>query len=77
MSHARQLHRHRLPGLAALASPGGRAARSTGKVVFFARHVDVMDAAEEAFVRQGVRFSSLMHLTNVGNNFLLDNKICR
>jgi superfamily II DNA or RNA helicase len=34
-------------------------ARSTGKVVFFAKHVAVMDAAEEAFARQGVRFSSI------------------
>ena len=34
-------------------------ARSTGKVVFFAKHVDVMDAAEESFARQGVRFSSI------------------
>ena len=34
-------------------------ARSTGKVVFFAKHVDVMDAAQEAFARQGVRFSSI------------------
>ncbi|SFK77354.1 Helicase conserved C-terminal domain-containing protein [Geodermatophilus ruber] len=34
-------------------------ARSAGKVVFFAKHVDVMDAAEEAFARQGVRFSSI------------------
>jgi superfamily II DNA or RNA helicase len=34
-------------------------ARSTGKVVFFAKHVDVMDAAEEALARQGVRFSSI------------------
>jgi hypothetical protein len=34
-------------------------ARSTGKVVFFAKHVDVMDAAEETFTRQGVRFSSI------------------
>ncbi|WP_448628644.1 DEAD/DEAH box helicase [Geodermatophilus sp. URMC 64] len=34
-------------------------ARSAGKVVFFAKHVDVMDAAEEAFTRQGVRFSSI------------------
>jgi superfamily II DNA or RNA helicase len=34
-------------------------ARSTGKVVFFAKHVDVMDAAEEAFTRQGVRFTSI------------------
>jgi hypothetical protein len=34
-------------------------ARSAGKVVFFARHVAVMDAAEQAFARHGVRFSSI------------------
>jgi SNF2-related domain/Helicase conserved C-terminal domain len=34
-------------------------ARSVGKVVFFAKHIDVMDAAEETFARQGVRFSSI------------------
>jgi hypothetical protein len=34
-------------------------ARSAGKVVFFAKHIDVMDAAEELFTRRGVRFSSL------------------
>jgi SNF2-related domain/Helicase conserved C-terminal domain len=34
-------------------------ARSTGKVVLFAKHVDVMDAAEATFARQGVRFSSI------------------
>jgi hypothetical protein len=34
-------------------------ARSAGKVVFFAKHVDVMDIAEEAFARQGIRFSSI------------------
>jgi hypothetical protein len=34
-------------------------ARSAGKVVFFARHVDVLDAAEETFARQEVRFSSI------------------
>ncbi len=34
-------------------------ARSVGKVVFFAKHVDVMDAAQEIFARQGVRFSSI------------------
>jgi hypothetical protein len=34
-------------------------ARSAGKVVFFAKHVDVMDAAEETFTQQGVRFSSI------------------
>ncbi len=34
-------------------------ARSAGKVVFFAKHVDVMDAAEETLARQRVRFSSI------------------
>ena len=34
-------------------------ARSAGKVVFFAKHIDVMDAAEEAFTRHGLRFSSI------------------
>jgi hypothetical protein len=34
-------------------------ARSAGKVVFFAKHVDVMDAAEESFDRQGIRFASI------------------
>jgi hypothetical protein len=34
-------------------------ARSAGKVVFFAKHVDVMDTAEETLAGQGVRFSSI------------------
>jgi SNF2 family DNA or RNA helicase len=34
-------------------------ARSAGKVVFFAKHVDVMDAAEETFTQAGIRFSSI------------------
>nr|WP_211319328.1 DEAD/DEAH box helicase [Quadrisphaera granulorum] len=34
-------------------------ARSAGKVVFFAKHVEVMDTAEELFARQGLRFSSV------------------
>jgi superfamily II DNA or RNA helicase len=34
-------------------------ARSVGKVVFFAKHVDVMDIAEETFARRGLRFSSI------------------
>jgi superfamily II DNA or RNA helicase len=34
-------------------------ARSAGKVVFFAKHVDVMDAAEELFAERGIRFSSI------------------
>src|SRR5512146_1826839 len=29
-------------------------ARSTGKVVFFAKHVDVMDVAEETFAKRGI-----------------------
>lgn len=34
-------------------------ARSAGKVVFFAKHVDVMDAAEATCSRHGIRFSSI------------------
>jgi SNF2-related domain/Helicase conserved C-terminal domain len=34
-------------------------ARSVGKVVFFAKHVDVMDAAEETFAKRGIGFSSI------------------
>ncbi len=34
-------------------------ARSVGKVVFFAKHVDVMDAAEDTFARRGLRYSSI------------------
>jgi SNF2 family DNA or RNA helicase len=34
-------------------------ARSAGKVVLFARHVDVMDTAEEVFAKQGIRFASI------------------
>jgi SNF2 family DNA or RNA helicase len=34
-------------------------ARNVGKVVFFAKHVDVMDAAEETFARRGIRYSSI------------------
>jgi SNF2 family DNA or RNA helicase len=34
-------------------------ARNVGKVVFFAKHVDVMDAAEETFARRGLRFASI------------------
>ena len=34
-------------------------ARSVGKVVFFAKHIDVMDAAEETFAKRGIRFSSI------------------
>jgi SNF2 family DNA or RNA helicase len=34
-------------------------ARSAGKVVFFAKHVDVMDAAQAAFTQAGIRFSAI------------------
>jgi hypothetical protein len=34
-------------------------ARSVGKVVFFAKHVDVMDAAEETFAKRGIRYTSI------------------
>jgi hypothetical protein len=34
-------------------------ARSVGKVVFFAKHVDVMDIAEETFEKRGIRYSSI------------------
>jgi SNF2 family DNA or RNA helicase len=34
-------------------------ARSVGKVVFFAKHIDVMDAAEEIFERRGLGYVSI------------------
>ncbi len=34
-------------------------ARSVGKVVFFAKHVDVMDAAEQTFAQRGHRHCSI------------------
>ena len=34
-------------------------ARNVGKVVFFAKHVDVMDAAEELFTQRGLRHVSI------------------
>ncbi|WP_331713568.1 DEAD/DEAH box helicase [Nocardioides scoriae] len=34
-------------------------ARSVGKVVFFAKHVDVMDTAEELFDKRGLRYTSI------------------
>ncbi|RBY83393.1 ATP-dependent helicase [Blastococcus sp. TF02A-26] len=34
-------------------------ARSAGKVVFFAKHIDVMDTAEETFAKLGIRYSSI------------------
>ena len=34
-------------------------AHSVGKVVFFAKHIDVMDVAEEIFAKRGLRYSSI------------------
>lgn len=34
-------------------------ARSAGKVVFFAKHIDVMDAASELLASRGIRYSSI------------------
>jgi SNF2 family DNA or RNA helicase len=34
-------------------------ARSAGKVVFFAKHIDVMDAAEEAFAARDLKYTSI------------------
>src|SRR5690606_6398852 len=34
-------------------------ARSVGKVVFFAKHIDVMDAAEETLARRGLKTVSI------------------
>ena len=34
-------------------------ARSVGKVVFFAKHIEVMDAAEQTFAARGLRYSSI------------------
>src|SRR5919202_331740 len=34
-------------------------ARSVGKVVFFAKHIDVMDLAEQTFAERGIRSSSI------------------
>ncbi len=34
-------------------------ARNVGKVVFFAKHIDVMDAAEETFAQRGIGYTSI------------------
>ncbi|MEO6789841.1 MAG: DEAD/DEAH box helicase [Ornithinibacter sp.] len=34
-------------------------ARSVGKVVFFAKHIDVMDTAEETFAKRGIGYASI------------------
>lgn len=33
--------------------------RNAGKVVFFAKHIDVMDAAEQVFAKRGLRYASI------------------
>jgi SNF2 family DNA or RNA helicase len=33
--------------------------RNAGKVVFFAKHIDVMDTAEKLFAKRGIRYSSI------------------
>jgi SNF2 family DNA or RNA helicase len=33
--------------------------RNVGKVVFFAKHIDVMDQAEETFAKRGIKYSSI------------------
>ncbi|QTE31157.1 DEAD/DEAH box helicase [Pengzhenrongella sicca] len=34
-------------------------ARNVGKVVFFAKHIDVMDQAEQTFAQRGIRYASI------------------
>jgi hypothetical protein len=34
-------------------------ARNVGKVVFFAKHIDVMDAAQDTFEKRGLRYSTI------------------
>ncbi|MCZ4500222.1 MAG: helicase domain protein [Marmoricola sp.] len=34
-------------------------ARNVGKVVFFAKHIDVMDTAESTFAKQGIKYASI------------------
>lgn len=34
-------------------------ARNVGKVVFFAKHIDVMDQAEQTFAERGIRYASI------------------
>ncbi len=33
--------------------------RNVGKVVFFAKHIDVMDVAEQTFTKRGIKYSSI------------------
>jgi SNF2 family DNA or RNA helicase len=34
-------------------------ARNVGKVVFFAKHIDVMDAAQDTFAKRGLKYSTI------------------
>jgi SNF2 family DNA or RNA helicase len=34
-------------------------ARNVGKVVFFAKHIDVMDTAEQTFAKRGIKYASI------------------
>ncbi|WP_413452862.1 DEAD/DEAH box helicase [Georgenia sp. 1P01AC] len=43
----------------AAADYAAQLARNVGKVVFFAKHIDVMDAAEELFTQRGIGFASI------------------
>jgi hypothetical protein len=52
--------RHIGQAKAALAADyAAQLARNVGKVVFFAKHIDVMDTAEETFARRGIRYTSI------------------
>ncbi len=52
--------RHIGQAKAALAADyAAQLARNVGKVVFFAKHIDVMDTAEATFARRGIRYSSI------------------
>jgi len=57
-------------------------ARNVGKVVFFAKHIDVMDAAERTFAKRGIGYSSIrgdqtpkVRAANV-EAFLTDPEVC-
>jgi len=43
----------------AAADYAAQLARNVGKVVFFAKHIDVMDSAEAAFAERGMRYASI------------------
>ncbi|HZK06148.1 MAG TPA: DEAD/DEAH box helicase [Actinomycetaceae bacterium] len=43
----------------AAADYAAQLARSVGKVVYFAKHIDVMDTAEELFADRGIRYASI------------------